>query len=810
MVFDSFESIFSLLCTIVGTLFCVFKYIENPKRVYKLLVVYFLSNFLSEYYWTNYILVMHRYPDVSMFIAYLGWNIGFLFLLISVLSLRFEGSKWYFHPLMLLPVFFTVPQFLLFIQYGGLMNNIWEVGVTTLTMVFCLQQLIYYRKNKDRVKVFPYLSLLVFVYLILEYGSWTATCFSWPSELISPYFYCSLADALICTFFAYAAQKSQKIDLKNYEAKSAAELRLQAMMQVMLSIIIIAISIIGFFIALWIKKAMTKADGVFWNERILLLALFAISISLIILILVLLRLLTRQYLHLLEKITKKNEGKRNRSYFYFTITLTLALMVFSLVYNSMIFHEASISSVYEDGEEEIKTISTEIENHLEKYITTLRVVSDTVVLMKRNGNAPEEIEKFLVDQTSLMAKDFDVNFTGLYAYIDGKYMDGLEWVPPEGYDPTKREWYSSALAKNGEITIISPYVDAQTGLFVITVAKSISDTDVVCLDVIINHIKESVQELNIHDKGYGMLVNEDGFIIAHKDEVFDGKNLVEEYGQKLMDTILSVKSGRTSAMVADEDCTLFISPVAGQWYSVIVVDNAELFDDTYSQLAFNIIVTIIAFSLITLFTYINYKNEKIYARRVEEMNLQVVMSLASAIDAKDNYTNGHSARVAKYSRMIAARFGYSTEAQDEIYMMGLLHDIGKIGVPDSVINKPTRLTLEEFELIKKHPVIGDSILKSIKENPKLCIAARWHHERYDGKGYPDGLSGEQIPEEARIIAVADAYDAMTSRRSYRDVLSQDKVRSEIERCIGTQFDPTFASIMLILIDEDKDFLLREK
>ena len=200
-----------------------------------------------------------------------------------------------------------------------------------------------------------------------------------------------------------------------------------------------------------------------------------------------------------------------------------------------------------------------------------------------------------------------------------------------------------------------------------------------------------------------------------------------------------------------------------------------------------------------------YKNEQISGKKVEEMNIQVVSALAAAIDAKDNYTNGHSSRVAEYAKMIAARSGYSKAEQDEIYLIGLLHDVGKIGVPDEVINKPSRLTDEEFEIIKKHPVIGNSILSSIKESPKLSTGARWHHERYGGGGYPDGISGEQIPEEARIIAVADAYDAMTSRRSYRHIMPQDRVRTEIEKGMGTQFDPKFARVMLRMIDEDTDY-----
>lgn len=194
----------------------------------------------------------------------------------------------------------------------------------------------------------------------------------------------------------------------------------------------------------------------------------------------------------------------------------------------------------------------------------------------------------------------------------------------------------------------------------------------------------------------------------------------------------------------------------------------------------------------------------------ESLSLRIVQTLAEAIDAKDTYTNGHSGRVAKYSKEIARRYGYSQKRQDEIYMMGLLHDVGKIGVPDAVINKPARLTDEEFAQIKTHSTMGDRILKNIRERPKLAIGARWHHERFDGTGYPDGLSGDDIPEEVRIIAIADAYDAMTSRRSYRDILPQDIVRQEIKNGKGTQFDPVFADIMLIMIEEDKDYILREK
>lgn len=193
----------------------------------------------------------------------------------------------------------------------------------------------------------------------------------------------------------------------------------------------------------------------------------------------------------------------------------------------------------------------------------------------------------------------------------------------------------------------------------------------------------------------------------------------------------------------------------------------------------------------------------------EKLFIHVVRSLAEAIDAKDTYTNGHSGRVAEYSREIARRYGYSEKAQSSVYMMGILHDVGKIGVPDEVINKTGKLNDEEYEMIKKHPAMGARILEKIKEMPALATGARWHHERYGGGGYPDGLTGADIPEEARIIAVADAYDAMSSRRSYRDILPQETVRAEIEKGKGTQFDPQFADIMLTMIDEDTEYKMRE-
>ncbi|MCR5698956.1 MAG: HD domain-containing protein, partial [Treponemataceae bacterium] len=149
------------------------------------------------------------------------------------------------------------------------------------------------------------------------------------------------------------------------------------------------------------------------------------------------------------------------------------------------------------------------------------------------------------------------------------------------------------------------------------------------------------------------------------------------------------------------------------------------------------------------------------------------------------------------------------EEQEQIYEMGLLHDIGKIGVSEDIINKTTRLTEEEFKQIKTHTNTGWQILSQISAMPELAIGARYHHEKYNGTGYPDGLSGENIPEAARIICVADCYDAMTSTRTYSIPKPQSVVREEFIKCSGVQFDPKIAQIMISMIDDDINYEMKE-
>lgn len=191
--------------------------------------------------------------------------------------------------------------------------------------------------------------------------------------------------------------------------------------------------------------------------------------------------------------------------------------------------------------------------------------------------------------------------------------------------------------------------------------------------------------------------------------------------------------------------------------------------------------------------------------RDNEIINESIETFTGFIDAKDPYTNGHSKRVAVYTRRIAKEMGYEGEELDRIYYIALLHDCGKIGVPDNILGKPGKLTDEEFEIIKSHTVQGGEILTRFKSLVGAEEGARYHHERYDGRGYPEGKVGDDIPLIARMICVADSYDAMNTNRVYRNRLSKEKIMSELETNKGRQFDPRIADIMLRFLREQDNF-----
>ncbi|MDD5594948.1 MAG: HD domain-containing protein [Candidatus Omnitrophica bacterium] len=190
-------------------------------------------------------------------------------------------------------------------------------------------------------------------------------------------------------------------------------------------------------------------------------------------------------------------------------------------------------------------------------------------------------------------------------------------------------------------------------------------------------------------------------------------------------------------------------------------------------------------------------------RRMQNYIYRVIQSLIRIIEAKDSYTRGHSERVAEYAQKIGERWGLSPEKMELLHETAMLHDIGKLGIQENILNKKENLTQEEWELIKKHPVIGEDILRPIMLNPDLLSIVRGHHERFDGKGYPDKLSGDNIHLFAQILSVIDSYDAMTSSRAYRAAFSKEQAIEELKRNKGSQFNPRIVDVFVKILEEEK-------
>ena len=193
-------------------------------------------------------------------------------------------------------------------------------------------------------------------------------------------------------------------------------------------------------------------------------------------------------------------------------------------------------------------------------------------------------------------------------------------------------------------------------------------------------------------------------------------------------------------------------------------------------------------------------------KQLEQAYMESIQTLRYTVEAKDTYTRGHSDRVSEYSVLIGEALGLPEEDIEKLKIGGLFHDIGKIGVPDSILQKAGKLSDDEYSEIKNHPSIGAHILSTASIFQDIIPIVKHHHERYDGKGYPSQLAGENIPYLARITAVADTFDAMTSKRSYRDSLPLDYVITEFERCKGTQFDPKIADVFIDILKNHYDKL----
>lgn len=471
------------------------------------------------------------------------------------------------------------------------------------------------------------------------------------------------------------------------------------------------------------------------------------------------------------------------------------------------------------GEARLYQEKEQMTSYMGRALDCVQMTSIQVEYMMENGADNEDLLSFLTAESARYSETIDENFTGIYGWFNGEYLDGIGWVPDADYVPTSRVWYTEAVAGNGNTVLVPPYVDAQTGNVMISICQLLEDGEsVLSLDIRLDNLQQLAEQAALGGIGYGFVCDDSGLVVAHSNVEERGNDYHEkEVFTELIAHMNSDKSASFEIVLDGNRSTVFGVEILNGWYVVMVVTNDSLYEDLHTIILRSVLISLVVLIVVCVYMYAYIRREqklvgKLYESRekLKTHSLSTLRALTRAIEAKDRYTKGHSSRVAKYSQMIAARMGKSEEEQDKIYNIALLHDVGKIRVPEEIINKAGKLTDEEFAFIQLHPVAGYNILKDIPGDEQLAIGAKFHHERFDGKGYPNGLAGENIPELARIIAVADAYDAMASNRSYRKALPREVVRSEIEKGIGTQFDPKLANIMIQIIDEDVNYELSEK
>lgn len=342
------------------------------------------------------------------------------------------------------------------------------------------------------------------------------------------------------------------------------------------------------------------------------------------------------------------------------MVLILLLMALMVVYSTRAINDVSVANIHEVGRDRISAAAAELDNYLQVGKATLWVTADTVDHMAKSGSTTQEILDYLIVETETQKEQFDVNINGLYGYVMGEYLDGLQWVPPADYDPTRRDWYQAALEAGGDATIVAPYVDAQTGSVIISISRMLSNgTDVLSIDLMMDYIQELVSGLQIKNKGYGFIVSEDGMIIAHRDREQVGRYLTaDEDKLEMFDRIRDIRDGHFEITADRRQSTVFVKEIMDQWYLAIAISSEELMGEVQQQLLVNILICVVTFALIAIFFMISRRTESNYSRQIEEMRVE---------EQKQAY----EARTLKLAKEAADR---ANEAKSE-FLANMSHEI---------------------------------------------------------------------------------------------------------------------------------------
>ncbi len=323
-------------------------------------------------------------------------------------------------------------------------------------------------------------------------------------------------------------------------------------------------------------------------------------------------------------VSKDKKYGRKKHSMLIPLILVFVFVVVMVVYTSSLIYNVAVLNSNAVIEDRMRNVSALVENHLNTAENVLQITSDSVHHMLISGSTPARVHEFLVNETENVAEQFDENYNGIYGYIMSRYMDGLNWVPPEDYDPKTRDWYSVAKESNGEVAFVPPYVDAQTGKVIISVCRMLPDKqNIISMDVLLDGIQEMMKDLTVNEKGYGFVVDGDGLIIAHKDENKKGTNITDsEEGKEFLNAIRGSEAGDFSFDYDGSENTVFVNHITNNWSLVMVLSNDELYGEVRVQLFINILICTVVFIMIAIFYYVGHRNEKSYTKSMEAMRLE--------------------------------------------------------------------------------------------------------------------------------------------------------------------------------------------
>ena len=922
MILEYTESIVQLLANVIALMLCLFRYIRSRRKDWMIAAALFLCSVISCYYWMAYVVITSDYPQVSNFLSYAGWSVSFFLLLLLLLRTKTPVERRFLHPVMLLPIPLNLWQLVIYLQYGGVLINIYQVTVMTAVACFSLQSILWYRKNRSAGARPPYVALAALLYALFEFGMWTSSCFDAPvGNWYYPFsfLYCfsclmvvwalrftypdiprlqkghsetgsrepgrwesghtgssprrramaavlvmllctglflfigwrrvsrSMSDQLEASYSVAADRYAQELTAwvntnatlidtmaaeitadgiycADYEAFHAflkencrllnrngtiydiyftwpdnsmacasdflpdgsvdyahdrdwfteaaasgemyystpyrdsdtgkpivtiskavyenntlqgvlaADIFVDVLVDIIRDADIAAdgyaflvdqnlgmivhpnedyafddmphgvMDIPGAPYAEVVSKIRSGSDetvyvedydgitraiavsrmentgwavGIATSRSVLMSGMNTVSRSFLIgavitavmgaIIAVLLLFMPddrKQEPH--PSVFPAPEDRSaaspeisapsfsqgvspdsavpdstppfssappmpgeapahpRRFNLHVPVLIILVLMIFMVFYTSRIINRVAVTNLQEVGEDRITAVSAQLENYLERTKSALWVTADTVEHMLKTGATTRDILDYITVETDHQQEYFEVNITGLYGWIQGEYLDGAGWVPPENYDPTRRDWYRAAIEANGELTIVPPYLDAQTGSIIISFCRMLSNgSDVLSVDLMLDQIQEMISTLQIKGKGYGFIVDENGMIIAHQDESLKGHLLTGDEEQlALLDGILETQNGVFEISSGREKKTAFVHRIVDQWYVVTVIDNSELLAEVRQQLAVNVLICSVIFTLIIFFYVLGRQNEQNYSIRIEEMRAE--------------------------------------------------------------------------------------------------------------------------------------------------------------------------------------------